>query len=381
MKTLSIDIETYSDVDLNKCGVYKYAESEAFDILLFAYSVDDGAVKVVDMANGEAIPKWIVEAIFDENVIKYAFNAAFERVCLSRYFDTLLSPKSWRCTMVWSAYMGLPLSLKGVGAVLKLDEQKMVEGKELIKYFCSPCAATKSNGGRTRNMPFHAVDKWELFKRYNKRDVEVEMAIHKRLEKVLVPDFVWNEYCIDQEINDRGILVDIDFVKAAIEMDNASHNQLMIKIQNLTGLDNPNSVSQMKAWLKERGIDTDSLSKKTVKELLATAPDDIKPVLEIRQQLAKSSVKKYQAMQSAACEDNRCKGMFQFYGANRSGRFAGRIVQLQNLPQNHIDDLEVARERVQQGDIIAVKKITSQWQIHYRSLFVQLLFQSLDINL
>lgn len=356
MKTLSIDIETYSDVDLNKCGVYKYAESEAFDILLFAYSVDDGAVKVVDMANGEAIPKWIVEAIFDENVIKYAFNAAFERVCLSRYFDTLLSTKSWRCTMVWSAYMGLPLSLKGVGAVLKLDEQKMVEGKELIKYFCSPCAATKSNGGRTRNMPFHAVDKWELFKRYNKRDVEVEMAIHKRLEKVPVPDFVWNEYCIDQEINDRGILVDIDFVKAAIEMDNASHNQLMIKIQNLTGLDNPNSVSQMKAWLKERGIDTDSLSKKTVKELLATAPDDIKPVLEIRQQLAKSSVKKYQAMQSAACEDNRCKGMFQFYGANHSGRFAGRIVQLQNLPQNHIDDLEVARERVQQGDIIAVKK-------------------------
>ncbi|MCI6360583.1 MAG: DNA polymerase [Eubacterium coprostanoligenes] len=356
MKTLSIDIETYSDVDLNKAGVYKYSSSPRFEILLFAYSLNGEKVKVVDLVQGESIPNEVVDAIFDDEYTKFAFNSNFERVCLSRYFHTLLTPDSWRCTMVWSAYMGLPLSLKGVGVALKLDEQKMSEGKELIKFFCSPCLPTKANGGRTRNMPYHAPEKWELFKKYNIRDVEVEMAIQKKLSKVPVPDFVWDEYHIDQEINDRGILVDMDFVESAIAMDEKSHNNLMIEIQNLTGLENPNSVQQMKSWLKERGIDTDSLSKKTVKDLLQNAPDEIKPVLEIRQQLAKSSVKKYQAMQSAACEDNRCKGMFQFYGANRSGRFAGRIVQLQNLPQNHIDDLELARQRVKDNNIKAVQE-------------------------
>lgn len=356
MKTLSIDIETYSSVDLAKCGVYKYSESPDFEILLFAYAVNDGEVIVVDIAQGEKIPKEIISALSDIKVIKYAFNANFERTCLSRYLNKRLLPISWRCTLVWSAYAGLPLSLKSVGEVLNLDRQKMDEGKELIKYFCSPCKPTKANGNRTRNLPTNALDKWELFKKYNKRDVEVEMQIHNKLSEFTVPDFVWNEYIIDQCINDRGIKVDIDFVNAAINVNNKDHDDLMIKIQNLTGLDNPNSVVQMKEWLSQNNITTDTLSKAKVTELIEVAPPEIQEVLKIRQQLAKSSIKKYEAMKGSACNDNREHGMFQFYGANRSGRFAGRIVQLQNLPQNHIDDLELARERVLTGDITAIKE-------------------------
>ena len=352
---LSIDIETYSDVDLNKCGVYKYCSSPKFEILLFSFALDDGEIQTVDLACGEELPGEIKELLLDDSVTKFAFNANFERVCLSRYLGVHLNPAAWKCTMIWSAYLGLPLSLKGVGAVLNLDAQKMTEGKDLIRYFCTPCVPTKTNGGRTRNMPADDAEKWDLFKKYNKRDVEVETAIHRRLEKYPVPDFVWDEYCLDQEINDRGILVDRDFVKAAIAMDEKSHRELMIHISNLTGLDNPNSVQQMKQWLESKGLNTDSLSKKTVKELLKTAPEDIKEVLKIRQQLAKSSIKKYQAMENAACNDNRERGMFQFYGANRSGRFAGRIVQLQNLPQNHISDLEAARQLVKDNRFTEVK--------------------------
>lgn len=356
MKTLSIDIETYSSVDLAKCGVYKYSESPDFKILLFAYAVDDGSTTVVDIAQGEKIPEEIISALSDIKVIKYAFNANFERTCLSRYLNKRLLPISWRCTLVWSAYAGLPLSLKGVGEVLDLDRQKMEEGKDLIKYFCSPCKPTKGNGNRTRNLPTDAPDKWELFKKYNKRDVEVEMQIHNKLSEFPVPDFVWNEYIIDQCINDRGIKVDMNFVNAAINVNIKDHDDLMIKIQNLTGLDNPNSVVQMKEWLSQNNITTDTLSKAKVTELIEVAPPEIQEVLKIRQQLAKSSIKKYEAMKSSACNDNREHGMFQFYGANRSGRFAGRIVQLQNLPQNHIDDLELARERVLTGDITAIKE-------------------------
>lgn len=356
MKTLSIDIETYSSVDLAKCGVYKYSESPDFKILLFAYAVDDGSITVVDIAQGEKIPEEIISALSDIKVIKYAFNANFERTCLSRYLNKRLLPISWRCTLVWSAYAGFPLSLKSVGEVLNLDRQKMEEGKDLIKYFCSPCKPTKANGNRTRNLPTDAPDKWELFKKYNKRDVEVEMQIHNKLSKFPVPDFVWNEYIIDQCINDRGIKIDIDFVNAAISVNNKDHDDLMIKIQNLTGLDNPNSVVQMKEWLSQNNITTDTLSKAKVTELIEAAPQEIQEVLKIRQQLAKSSIKKYEAMKCSACNDNRERGMFQFYGANRSGRFAGRVVQLQNLPQNHIDDLELARQRVLTGDITAIKE-------------------------
>lgn len=356
MKTLSIDIETYSSVDLAKCGVYKYSESPDFKILLFAYAVDDGSITVVDIAQGEKIPEEIISALSDIKVIKYAFNANFERTCLSRYLNKRLLPISWRCTLVWSAYAGFPLSLKSVGEVLNLDRQKMEEGKDLIKYFCSPCKPTKANGNRTRNLPTDAPDKWELFKKYNKRDVEVEMQIHNKLSKFPVPDFVWNEYIIDQCINDRGIKIDIDFVNAAISVNNKDHDDLMIKIQNLTGLDNPNSVVQMKEWLSQNNITTDTLSKAKVTELIEAAPQEIQEILKIRQQLAKSSIKKYEAMKCSACNDNRERGMFQFYGANRSGRFAGRVVQLQNLPQNHIDDLELARQRVLTGDITAIKE-------------------------
>ena len=356
MKTLSIDIETYSSVDLAKCGVYKYSESPDFEILLFAYAVDDGSITVVDIAQGEKISEEIISALSDIKVIKYAFNANFERTCLSRYLNKRLLPISWRCTLVWGAYAGLPLSLKSVGEVLNLDRQKMEEGKELIKYFCSPCKPTKANGNRTRNLPTDALDKWELFKKYNKRDVEVEMQIHNKLSEFPVPDFVWNEYIIDQCINDRGIKVDMNFVNAAINVNIKDHDDLMIKIQNLTGLDNPNSVVQMKEWLSQNNITTDTLSKAKVTELIEVAPPEIQEVLKIRQQLAKSSIKKYEAMKCSACNDNREHGMFQFYGANRSGRFAGRIVQLQNLPQNHIDNLELARERVLTGDITAIKE-------------------------
>lgn len=365
---LSIDLETYSDVDIKKSGVYKYAESDNFEILLFAISIDSGPVTVYDLASGDTLPIEIIKALTDESVIKWAFNASFERICISNwlrkyypeYFvsysipeDTVgnyLNPSSWRCTLVWSAYMGLPLSLEGVGAVLGLEEQKIKEGKDLIRYFCTPCKPTKSNGGRTRNLPIHAPDKWELFKSYNKRDVEVELSIKQKLHNFPVPEFIWEEYLLDQEINDRGIAIDTNLVTNAIAFDERSKKELSEQIQALTNIDNPNSVMQMKNWLAEEGVETDTLGKKAVAELIKTIPEELASVLSLRQQLAKSSVKKYQAMQNAVCKDNRARGMFMFYGANRTGRWAGRIIQLQNLPQNHMEDLAEARSIVASGD-------------------------------
>ena len=359
MKTLSIDIETYSDVQLPKTGVYRYCESDNFEILLFAYSVDSQPVQVVDLACGESIPEEIIAALEDDTVIKWAFNAAFERICLSRFLGyhtgTYLSPVSWRCSMIWAATMGLPLSLEGVGAVLGLEKQKLTEGKDLIKYFCQPCAATKSNGGRTRNRPFHAPDKWEAFKRYNIRDVETEMGIQHKLRKFPVPDEVWEEYHIDQEINDRGVRLDMELVQQAIAMDTRSREELTAAMKDMTALENPNSVQQMKQWLSDNGIETDSLDKKAVAELLKNAPDNLADVLTLRQQLAKSSVRKYQAMEKTVCSDGRARGMFQFYGANRTGRFSGRNIQLQNLPQNHLPDLSEARILVRSGDFDGVE--------------------------
>ena len=355
MQYLSIDIETYSSVNLQKAGVYKYAESPDFEILLFGYSVDGGAVHVIDLACGEKIPAEIVDALSDESVIKWAFNAQFERVCLSNYLDTWLSPDSWHCTMVWSATLGLPLSLEGVGAVLGLEKQKLTEGKNLIKYFCVPCAPTKSNGGRTRNLPQHDMEKWEQFKAYNLRDVETEMSIQKKLSRFPVPDFIWDEYHLDQEINDRGIGLDMTLVEQAIAIDSISRKNLTQQIQNLTDLDNPNSVAQMKGWLSDNGLEMDTLGKKAVAETLKTAPKHLADVLSLRQQLAKSSVKKYTAMQTAVCKDSRARGMFQYYGANRTGRFAGRIIQLQNLPQNHMSDLADARALVRSGNYDALE--------------------------
>ncbi|MBS4880494.1 MAG: DNA polymerase [Firmicutes bacterium] len=359
MKTLSIDIETYSDIPLQKTGVYRYSESPNFEILLFGYSIDSGPVQVVDLACGEHIPKEVLAALEDESVTKWAFNAAFERVCLSRYLGyptgEYLDPESWHCSMVWAATMGLPLSLEGVGAVLGLEKQKLTEGKELIKYFCQPCLPTKANGQRTRNRPFHAPDKWELFKRYNARDVEAEMGIQQKLSKFPVPPQVWEEYDIDQEINDRGVRIDMELVEQAIEMDARSRQELTDAMKRMTALENPNSVQQMKQWLSDNGMETDSLGKKVVAELLKTAPPELAEVLTLRQQLAKSSVRKYQAMEKTVCSDSRARGMFMFYGANRTGRFSGRNIQLQNLPQNHLPDLAEARALVRSGDFDAVK--------------------------
>lgn len=363
IKSLSIDIETYAgDCDLSKCGVYKYAESKDFEILLFGYSVNDEEVKVVDLAGGEQIPPAILIALKDDNVIKYSFNAMFERICLSRYLclpsGTYLNPKSWRCHMIWSAYLGLPLSLKDVGKVLGLDQQKMEEGKELIKYFCTPCTPTKTNGGRKRNFPVHAPDKWGLFKKYNKRDVEVELLIHKRLSKYPVPEFVWDEYHIDQEINDRGINLDMDLVNNAIAFDDETRSILLKKMQDLTNLENPNSIVQVKSWLLSHNITVDDLGKKSVKKIIETLNNEqVLKVLTLHQQLSKSSVKKYIAMKNARCLDNKAHGMFQFYGANRSGRFSGRLIQLQNLPQNHMPDLELARELVKQKNTQALQML------------------------
>lgn len=368
IKEMSIDLETYSDVDISKCGAYKYAESDNFEILLFGVSIDGGDVQVFDLACGDTIPDDILAALSDDTVTKWAFNANFERICLSNWLrkhhpahfkgysipedpaSKYLDPASWKCTMIWSAYMGLPLSLEGVGAVLKLQDQKMKEGKDLIKYFCCPCKPTKVNGGRTRNLPEHAPDKWETFKTYNKRDVDVEMAIKQRLSKFPVPDFVWEEYHLDQEINDRGIMLDMDVVENAIAFDEKSKAELMIAMQNITNLDNPNSVVQMKQWLSDNGIEAESLGKKDVAAMIKDTDGDVAAALKLRLQLAKSSVKKYQAMQNAVCKDCRAHGMFQFYGANRSGRWAGRLIQLQNLPQNHMNDLAEARELVRIGD-------------------------------
>lgn len=366
MKNISIDIETYSSVNLQKAGVYKYAETDDFEILLFAYSVDGGEVQVVDLSKGEEIPSGIIDALTDENVEKWAFNAQFERVCLSRYLldkgislnpfldhhplstelSRFLSPISWKCTMIWSATLGLPMSLEGVGSVLGLDKQKISEGKNLIKYFCLPCNPTKVNGGRTRNRYFHDEEKWSQFKDYNKRDVEVEMAIQKRLSKFKVPEDIWDEFYLDQEINDRGISIDPVLVESAIRLDSDVKGSLMQKLSEITGLENPNSVIQMRQWLSHNGLEMVSLGKKEVAKELKTASKELAEVLILRQQLSKSSVKKYTAMKNAACKDNRERGMFRFYGANRTGRFAGRLVQLQNLPQNHLSDLAEARALV-----------------------------------
>ena len=365
---LSIDLETYSDTDLSRCGVYKYAESENFDILLFGVSVNNGPVQVYDLASGDTIPEEILSALTDNAVTKWAFNATFERVCLSNwlkkhhpeYFCTYsiptdpashyLDPSSWKCSMIWSACLGLPLSLEGVGAVLKLQNQKLKEGKDLIRYFCTPCRPTKTNGGRTRNLASHDPDKWNQFCAYNKRDVEVELAIKQKLSKFPVPENIWDEYHLDQEINDRGLQIDTRMVENAIKFDTFSKASLMASMKEKTDLENPNSVAQMKNWLSMKGIQAESLDKNAVKELLKIVPDNISDVLQLRQQLAKSSVKKYQAMQNAVCADGRARGMFQFYGANRSGRWAGRIIQLQNLPQNHMPDLAQARAIVRNGD-------------------------------
>lgn len=361
MKNLEIDIETFSSVNLAKSGVYRYVEAPDFEIILFGYSVDGGEVKVVDLASGEELPQEIYDALLDDNVTKWAFNAQFERICISRYLGyptgKYLNPESWKCSMVWSAYMGLPLSLEGVGAVLGLEKQKLTEGKDLIKYFCVPCNPTKANGQRTRNLPTDAPDKWDNFKAYNIRDVEAEMQIQEKLVKFPVPDAVWKEYHLDQEINDRGIKVDMPFVEQCIEIDQVSHDNLTSAMQEMTDLDNPNSVAQMKGWLADNGLETDTLGKKVVAELIKDAPDHLAEVLSLRQQLAKSSVKKYQAIQNSVCEDNRVRGMFQFYGANRTGRFAGRLVQLQNLPQNHMEDLEEARSIVRSGNYEALEML------------------------
>ncbi|CAR95384.1 hypothetical protein [Streptococcus phage phi-m46.1] len=365
IKELSIDIETYCEIDLRKSGVYRYAEDDSFELLLFAVSVDNGPVTVYDF-NKEKLPQDILEALVDDRVIKWAFNASFERICLSNWLkkhhpelllDGFLSPNSWRCSMIWSAYLGLPLSLEGVGTVLKLKDKKMREGADLIRYFCVPCKPTKVNGGRIRNFPHHAPDKWSAFIDYNRRDVEVELAIKERLKNFPVPDFVWDEYHQDQIINDRGLGIDVDFVKAAIKIDRESKAKIQEELKALTGLENPNSVLQMIGWLREHGVTTDSLDKKAVKGLLKTVDETTAQVLKLRQQAAKSSVSKYQAMMNCVCKDGRARGMFQFYGANRTGRWAGRLVQLQNLPQNHLPDLEEARELFGTGDLEATELI------------------------
>lgn len=368
MNTLSIDVETYSAADLGKGGVYHYAEDPSFEILLFGVSVDEQPVVTYDLASGETIPDEILDALVSKDVIKYAFNASFERVCLSTYLRkhypdrfrsygdpadfvrNYLDPSSWRCDMVLAAYNGLPLSLAQVGAVLGFEKQKLSEGKDLVRYFCMPCQPTKINGGRTRNRPVDAPEKWVLFKQYNIRDVEVQLQIHKRLEKYPVPDPVWEEYAIDQKINDRGIRIDQPLVKEAIRIDALTKEALTNELKRLTGLENPNSVMQLKSWLATKGIVVDSLGKKEVKALLPSVSGDVHQVLTLRLQLAKSSVKKYEAMRASVCADGRCRGLFQFYGANRTGRFSGRLIQLQNLPQNHMPDLDTARMLVKSGD-------------------------------
>ena len=361
MQTLEIDIESFSSVNLNKSGVYRYVEADDFEILLLGYSVDGGDVQVVDLVNKEKVPDEIINALTDPSVLKWAYNSNFERICLSRWLGLstgqYLDPKSWRCTMIWAAYMGLPLSLEGAGAVLGLEKQKLAEGKDLIRYFCTPCKPTNTNEHRTRNLSIHAPEKWAAFKEYNLRDVEVEMAIQEKLSKFPLPDFVWAEYHLDQQINDRGVALDMEFVNCAIEADKSSRSELLRKMETLTALDNPNSVQQLKEWLADNGLKTETLDKKAVAELLESAPTPLGEVLILRQQLAKSSIKKYQAMENAVCSDGRARGMFQFYGANRTGRFSGRNIQLQNLPQNHIPDLEQARALVRSGNFTALEML------------------------
>ena len=349
-RTLAIDIETYSDVDLVRSGVYAYTTSPKFEILLFAYSFDDDEVKVIDLATGETLPNEIILALEDEKIIKTAFNANFERVCLSKYLNKKLSAKSWRCTAVQAASLGLPLSLDGVAQVLGLQKQKMKEGKELIKYFSVPCKPTKSNGERNRNYPHHSLERWEVFKKYCAQDVEVEKAIRKRLERYPIINSEQEIYVLDQEINDRGILIDTKLVEKSIECENIHKEDIYAEAQKLTGLENPNSVIQLKQWLLENGVEVESLSKKTVADLAKDAEEDVQRLLNLRSQLSKTSVKKYEAIERVLCADKRVRGLLQFYGANRTGRWAGRLVQVQNLPQNHIKDLTLARDLVKNGE-------------------------------
>ena len=368
IKTLSIDLETRSSVDIGKTGVYRYAEDPDFDILLFGVSVNSGPVEVYDLASGNTIPDEILAALSDDKVMKWAYNASFERICLSvwlrRYYpqyfksycpedDTaskFLDPVAWRCSMVLGFYNGLPGGLEKVGAVLGFEQQKLKEGKDLIRYFCCPCKPTKTNGGRTWNLPRHAPEKWQLFKQYNERDVLVEQQVQERLRKYPLPDFLWEEYALDQMINDRGIRIDRQMVAEAIRIDELSKTNLIDRMKKMTGLENPNSVIQMHDYLADNGLEMETLAKKEVAAAIKTAPEALAEVLSLRLQLAKSSVKKYQAMENSVCADGRCHGMFQFLGAGRTGRWAGRLIQLQNLPQNHLPDLEQARDLVKQGD-------------------------------
>lgn len=359
MKYISIDIETYSSENLTKCGVYRYCEAPDFEILLFGYSVDGSEVKVIDFTAGEKLPKEILDALSDPEITKWAFNAQFERVCLSRYLGypagRYLAPVSWHCTMVWAATLGLPLSLEGVGAVLGLEKQKLKEGKDLIRYFCSP--AKQKDGSLKRHMPSDALDKWAAFKSYNLRDVETEMGIQQRLSKYPVSGEEWHNYRLDQEINDRGIMLDLPFVRRAIECDETFKRTHLEIAKEITGLDNPNSPVQLKEWLGEKGIEAESLSKAAVTELLEQADGEVELALSLRKELAKSSVKKYTAMESVVCRDSRARGLIQFYGANRTGRYAGRLIQVQNLPQNHLPDLAEARSLVRDGQFNTVEML------------------------
>lgn len=354
MKQISIDIETYSSTNLNQTGVYRYADSDDFELLLFGYATDFGPVKVVDLTQGEKIPSQIIEALDNPNIIKSAFNAQFERVCLSHFVGHRLKPAGWHCSRVWSATLGLPLSLRNVGSVLGLPRQKITAGKELVRFFCTPCKPTKANQKRTRNFPYHAPDKWQQFKQYNQRDVEVEMEITKKLERFPVSQNEWKNYWMDQDINDRGIRIDQQLVNNAIKCQNIFHDQYLQTAKELTELANPNSPLQLKDWLHQQGIKTDSLSKASVAQLLQTTTGTVHQVLALRKLLSKSSVKKYQAMQKAMCQDGRVHGLLQFYGANRTGRWAGRLVQVQNLPRNSMPDLEEARELVKQDNVTAL---------------------------
>lgn len=348
-KQLAIDIETYSDVDLINCGVYKYTDSDSFEIMLFAYAVDDEETKIVDLASGEKLPEEIMEMLCDDSVIKTAFNANFERICISRHFGIKLKPEAWRCTAVQAAILALPLSLEAVGSVLGLDKQKMSEGKELIRYFCTPCKPTKSNGGRTRNLPEDAPEKWDLFKMYCVRDVDVEKQIRKKLRKYPISEKEQQFYCLDQRINDRGIMVDRNLVNHAITCDLLYKDTATKKAYELSELENPNSVSQLKRWLTEKGIEVDSLAKATVEELVDKTEGDVQEMLKLRLAMSKTSVKKYEAIERSVCRESRVHGLLQFFGANRTGRWAGRLVQIHNLPQNHISDLELARGLVADG--------------------------------
>ena len=348
-RILEMDIETFSDVDLIKCGVYAYADSPAFEVLLFAYSFDGGETRVIDLAQGEELPGEVAEAVFDGSVVKTAFNANFERTCLSKHFGRYLPPDSWHCSAVQAAVLALPRSLEDVGAVLGLDEQKMKEGKELIRYFCVPCKPTKANGGRRRNLPCHAPEKWEMFKSYCVRDVDVEKAIRRKLCKFPIPEGEMELYRLDQRINDRGVLVDMGLVRQAVKCERLHKEVVTRRAYELTGLENPNSVAQLKGWLGENGIEAESLSKKAVAEMIEESDGEVEELLRLRLLMAKTSVKKYEAMKRSVCSDGRVHGLLQFYGANRTGRWAGRLVQVQNLPQNHIEDLELARRLVREG--------------------------------